>query len=343
MKLTSFQLEAHLDSYLGKTYIIYGEETFLIQEAFNIIREKAATAGFSDRIRLDIDSNDSIEAAYAHAYTPPLMAQRRFLELHWKSKLTKQAQQFLIDYTLNPSPHTLLIAHLGKLDSKTEQTQWLKDIEKNSIILLLWPLQPKQLPAWLIQRARMHGLQVTHDAAQLLAEYTEGNLPAAAQEIEKLSLSGYNRIDCSIIKDFVTDQSCFNAFDLVDQALAGNSARVLHVLHYLQNEGAEPPMILGAFMHELRTITKIAKELARGAQLANLFAQYRIRISKQKIIRDFLKRNKETDCLNLILEAGEIDYLIKGKQIGNIWEALQCFCLKAAGVTLARITPTKHI
>jgi DNA polymerase III subunit delta len=337
MKITSFQLEAHLRNRLDNIYLVCGDEPFMIQETFTLLRERAEKAGFNDRIRIDIDSDSDIELAYAHAYTPSLMGQRRLLEIYWKNKLSKPAQQFLVNYSLSPSRHALVIARLGKLDSKTEQTQWFKQVEKNSVILPLWPLQPKQLPAWISQRAKMQGLLIAPDAAQLLAEYTEGNLQAAAQEIEKLSLSGYDKIDRQIIDSFVSDQGCFNAFDLVDQALSGNSSQVLRILHYLQHEGSEPLMILGAYMHELRTITKIAKELDAGAALVNLFAQYRTRPTKQNAIREFLKRNKTKDCLNLILQASEIDYLAKGLTNGNIWEALQRFSLKVAGISLSRI------
>ncbi len=343
MKITSFQLEQHLTKTLAKIYLICGDEPFLIQETFTTLLQKARKQGFSERLRLDVDTDSDLEMAYTQAYTPPLMKQRRFLELHWKNKLTKAGQQFLINYAANPSPYTLLVARINKLDSKTEQTQWFKALEKNSVVLPIWPLQANQLPNWIMQIEKSMELQLTKDAAQLLAHYAEGNLHAVAQEIEKLSLSGHPIIDRQVVASLVVDQGCFNAFDLVDQAVAGQSAQVLRILRYLKNEGAEPMLILGAFMHELRTLVKLAKELAKGANLSTLYSQYRIRISKQNGIREFLKRNNIDSCLNLILLASEIDYLVKGLRRGDIWEALERFSLNVAGINFTRNEITNYI
>lgn len=331
MKLTAAQLEQHLNQTLSKVYLVCGEDPFLVQEAMSLVRKKALAAGFSDRVRLDIETDADLENSYNYAYTPPLLSQRRIVELHWKGKLSKNGQQFLQAYAQRPSPHNLLLVRLGKLDSKTEQTQWFKALEKNAVVIAIWPLPPQQLPAWLKQRAKTYKLDLTPEAAQLLAHYVEGNLQAAAQELEKLSLLDTATIDHKTIESLVIDQGCFSAFDLVDQAFAGNSSQVLRILHYLQNEGSDPLMVLGAFTFELRTAAKIARELKKGGALPVLFSQYRIRLNKQSGLRDFLKRNSEQHLFKLFLKAGEVDRLAKGAIQGSVWLALEQLSLKVAG------------
>src|SRR2546421_76379 len=155
-------------------------------------------------------------------------------------------------------------------------------------------------------------LTITPDAAQLLAQVVEGNLAAAAQEIEKLSLSGAAIIDRPLVENMVVDQGCFNAFDLLEYALAGKSVQALRILRYLQQEGAEPLMILGAFTHELRTLTKLAKHHRQGASVASLMTQFHIRFNRQEAVRAFLTRHTEKSCWALMLRAGEIDRQVKG-------------------------------
>jgi DNA polymerase-3 subunit delta len=334
MKLTPPQLEQHLAQTLAKVYLVCGDEPFLVQEALNLIRQKALAKSFSDRLRMDIDTDADLEHSYSHAYTPPLLGQRRLLELHWKGKLSKGGQQFLQQYALNPSPHSLLVVRLGKLDSKTEQTQWFKALEKQSVVISIWPLPPKQLPSWLMQRAKTLGLHLLPEAAQLLAEAVEGNLQAASQELEKLSLLDLPTINRQTIENQVVDLGCFTAFDLVDQALIGNGPQVLRILRYLQNEGSEPLLILGALTYELRTLAKLAKDFRRGHSLPALFAQYRVRLSKQNGIRAFLERGTDQNLFNLFLKAGEIDRLVKGALQGEVWLALEELCLGVAGLNL---------
>lgn len=330
MKITSFQLEQQSKQKLNSLYLLCGEDPFLLQESLELLRQKAATAGYLDRLRLDIENDADLELAYNQAYTPPLFNQKRFLELNWKNKPSKSAQQFLIDYGKSPGRHTLMVVRLGKIDARSEQTQWFKSLEKNAVYVPHWPLPQAQLAGWLIQRAKNKEMQLSPDAAQLLAHYVEGNLQAASQEIEKLSILGESKIDRSMVETFVSDQGCFNAFDLVDHSLAGNSPQVLRILRYLQQEGSEPLMILGAFMHELRTLCKLAKELAKGSSIPALMNQYRVRISRQNQVASFLKRNTEQNCYDLVLKAGEIDRIVKGAQAGNSWEALQIFSLAVA-------------
>jgi len=331
MKLTPQQLEQHLKQQLAKVYLICGDEPFLVQEALQQIRQKAVDNDYQDRLRLDLESETDLDNCYSSAYTPPLLGQKRLLELHWKIKLGKTGQEFLNNYAAQPSPYCVLLVRLGKLDSKTEQTQWFKALEKNAFIISIWPLPAYQLPAWIVQRAKSQSFNIQSDAAQLLAHYVEGNLQAAAQEITKLSLLDIPSIDRQTLEAMIVDQACFNAFDLVEQALAGKGAQVLRILQYLQKEGSEPLQVLGAFTYELRNIAKIAKELKQGGNLNSLFSQYRIRLNKQGPIRDFLKRSADQDLHHLFLRAGEIDRIVKGALSGQVWTALQDLSLAVAG------------
>lgn len=334
MKLTLPQLPLHFSKTLGKVYLVCGDEEVLMQETLSLIRQKAATAGFTDRLRINIETDADLENSYTHAYTPPFLGQRRLLELHWKGKPSKSGQEFLQAYALHPSPYSLLLVRLAKLDSKTEQTQWFKALEKKTVVISIWPLPQTQFPSWLIQRAKAENFQLTPEAAQLLAHSVQGNLQAAAQEIEKLSLLGLPTVDRSTIEDLIVDQGCFSAFELVDQALAGNASQVLRILQYLQKEGSEPLLILGAFTFELRTVAKLANELQKGGNLSTLFTHYRIRLTKQDALRAFFRRHGESSLFNLFLKAGEIDRIAKGASNGNIWQTLEAFSLTVAGKDL---------
>lgn len=341
MKINSVLLEKQAKQKLERLYLLAGEDPFLLQESQELLRLRAQEAGFVERIRLDIDADADLTEAYNHAYTPPLFNQKRLLELHWKAKLNKAGQDFLIAYSEAPSKHAVLVARIGKLDSRSEQTAWFKKLEKAATYVTHWPPNRSDLAGWLIQRAKSKGLQLTPEAAQLLAHAVEGNLQAASQELEKLSLLGESCLGRQTVETYVADQGCFSAFDLVDQALLGNAPQVLRILRYLQQEGSEPLMILGALMHELRTLTKLAKELKKGLPMSALFNQFHVRISRQNPVSAFLKRNTHENCYNFIVKAAEVDRILKGALPGNNWEALQIFSLSlASGYSRP---PYKHI
>jgi DNA polymerase III subunit delta len=166
------------------------------------------------------------------------------------------------------------------------------------------------------------------DAANLLAECVEGNLAAAAQAIEKIFLlKPTSIVDVELIKTILTDESRFSIFDFVENLIAGNQARALHILENLKQEGTEPVLILWGVTRELRLLADFAQQLKQGQPLENLFQKHRIFSQREVALRKFLKQFSVQDCWQLISKAGEIDKIIKGALPGNVWNSFQLFCL----------------
>ena len=79
-------------------------------------------------------------------------------------------------------------------------------------------------------------------AVHALAARVEGNLLAAAQEVDKLKLLesrdgiiGYDQVAAGI-----TDSARFNVFSLAELCTAGEALKAMRTLSGLQSEGAEP-------------------------------------------------------------------------------------------------------
>ncbi|PWG73966.1 DNA polymerase III subunit delta, partial [Enterococcus hirae] len=83
-----------------------------------------------------------------------------------------------------------------------------------------------------------HHLSADSAAIQLLAERTEGNLLAAAQEIEKLALLfPHSQITTNLMMQAVGVSARYTPIDLVDTALNGEVAKVHTMLRGLLAEG----------------------------------------------------------------------------------------------------------
>ena len=91
------------------------------------------------------------------------------------------------------------------------------------------------------------------EAAQLIADRVEGNLLAAKQELEKLSLlADGGTIGADLVLRSVGDSARYDVFQLAQAAAAGDAARAFHVLLGLKSEGVEPTLILWALLREVR-------------------------------------------------------------------------------------------
>lgn len=325
MKITLPQLSTHLTKSLSTIYLVSGDETLLVEEALAAIRETAKKQGFNEHHRISVDSSDWAQSLYSSANSLSLFSEKRLLELNLTDmKLNTANTKLLQEFVNKPIPETILIIRIHKLDQKTYQTAWLQSIEKQGTVVQIWPVSQQQMTAWITQRAKKMGLQITARAADLLAQLCEGNLLAISQEIEKIFLLGpENIVDENLLMSFVTDNAHFDVYALVESLLLGNRARSLHILNHLRGEGIEPTLILWALTHELRLVNSIFRELEQGTTLSSLFSKYRVWEKRQGPIQQFIRKHKQEDCLKFLMRAAETDRIIKGAESGNLWNSLE--------------------
>src|SRR5690606_2044929 len=120
-------------------------------------------------------------------------------------------------------------------------------------VIEIWPVEGRQLYPWLRDRLASRGLNADEDALELLIQRSEGNLLAAAQEVDKLALLAENgHVTPETVQQSVGDSSRYTPFDLTDATAQGDPARALRVLRTLRAEGVEPPVILWALSRHLR-------------------------------------------------------------------------------------------
>lgn len=330
MKLTYLQLETHLAQKLSPVYIISGDEILLKQDCINWVRKTAKLAGFSERMRLT-EIKDG-EELYTLLYSTSLLAQKRLLELDFRSNNpNKIINQILQEYGSNlpQNPDTLLLIDIGKIDSKVAKQTWYQTLEKIGCAVAIWPIPRAQLPQWINARVKKYKLQFTAGATNFLADYVEGNLIAASQAIEKIYLlKPQNVVDETLISNVLTDESTFTIFDLSENLIAGNKKKCLHILEKLRIDGIEPTLILWSIMRELRLLVELAEQLKQGHSYDTLFQKHKVFSRLQPAMRQFLSRHHANDCYDYLVEAARIDQMIKGALVGNVWNALQIFCLR---------------
>lgn len=332
MKLTYFQLEQQINKQLAPAYIIGGDELLARQDAANLVRKAAKAAGFSERVKLAPEAGFDWEQLFSLLNSGSLLAEKRIIELDFTSAApNKTAAPILCDYAERPSPDVLLLITTSKIDDKMTKSAWYKALDKIGVSVAIWPVTRDQLPQWISTRAKKYKLQIQPDAINLLADFVEGNLSAAAQAIEKLYLlKPEHAIDCAMVKTALTDESAFSVFDLVEHALSGDKARTLHILENLKNDGTEATLVLWSLTRELRLLADMAREQKEGKTLEYLFQKYRIFTKRQPALRRALNHLSPEKCWQHLMHATHIDTLIKGAAPGDAWNALQLLCLRFA-------------
>lgn len=335
MKLDLQQLPDHLKNALQPIYLVCGDETLLVDEACDQIRNAAKTRGYDDRQIYQVEPKFDWQQLIVSTGTLSLFSQKRIMELRLATKQPSdnEGRTALQNYAENPNPDDLWLIRSGKLEKSTQNTKWFKALEKAGVVTLIQPVSPVQLPNWIRQRMHSTGLRPTTEAVQLLADQVEGNLLAASQEIEKIRLlASTPEVDGEMITEMVANNARYTVFTLVDRTLDGQSESALRVLHGLKAESTEPQRVIWALAREIRLLIELTACLQNNRPASEFFRMQKPPIweSRQRSLKQRQQRiplgRLQTSLKRLLL----IDKIAKGAATGNAWEEIERLLLSLA-------------
>jgi len=241
----------------------------------------------------------------------------------------------LVEYASNASPDNILLIVCNKLESTSYRSKWFKSIETKGATVQVWPIDAKHLPGWLSQRLQAANLTANKAAIDLLTDRVEGNLLAAAQEIEKLKLYANDGIvDEQTVESAVLENARYNTFSLVDIAIEGKVPATIKMLRGLKGEGVEPPAILWAITRELRTLALCSELIEQGNGIERVLQSQKVWDRKKPLFKQALKRLTYPQLTQMLSDAKVIDQSIKGINQENTWDKLEQLMLALAGKTV---------
>jgi DNA polymerase III subunit delta len=318
LRLSADQLPAALARGMAGIYLVSGDEPLLVGEAADAIRAAARAAGYADRTVFFIDRSFAWDELRHASRSLSLFAEKRLFELRMPGGKPDKGAQQLVELAEQPAPDVLCLVITGKLDKKAGDATWVRAIEKHGVWLPIWPVSTAALPAWLRARAKLLQVDIEPAAAQLIVDRVEGNLLAAKQELEKLSLLANGEpISADLVLRSVGDSARYDVFQLAEAAAAGDGARALRVLLGLKSEGVEPTLILWALVRELRGMWQARERDRLGSAARGSGWNLAAAPSAQA-----LSRLRKLPLGRLLLQASHTDRVIKGLALGDAWSAV---------------------
>ncbi|MGF1644193.1 MAG: DNA polymerase III subunit delta [Thiotrichales bacterium] len=340
MKLAAHQIHSHLTRDLAPVYLVSGDEPLQRMESADAIRDAARAKGYTERVVFDGEHGARWDAFIAESSALSLFAERKILEVRLSGgKLDRDGELALTRYLERPSPDNVLLMTCGRLDKKAQASGWVTALERAGVWIPVWELDPGQTVDFVAARLTRSGFQVERTAVRLIAERVEGNLLAAAQEVEKLALL-YSPGPLSIeqVQMAVADSARYDAFEWVDAALAGDVTRLMRILRGLRGEGVPETLILWATSRDLRLLAQYLSLQESGGDaepvLRGLFGK------RRDLVMRATRRHDSRFWCGLLRQAADIDFLIKGLRQGNVWDELLQLGLAIAGrPVLTRVEP----
>lgn len=316
MPLNAMQWQKSLAAdQLRPVYLLAGEE-LLVLEAADALRAQARKLGYAEREVLDVGNHFDWDDLARAAAGMSLFATRRLLDLRLPTgRPGTEGAKAINEFCANPPPDVTLLITATEWSSKHEGA-WTRNLDAAGALVVFNAPRPNEWASWIGARLSSRGLSATPDAAALLAERVEGNLLAAAQEIDKLVvLHGQGKIDAQEMENLVADSARYDAFKLTDAAFAGEGGRALRILAGLHAEGEELIGLMGWLVNQLQ----LALRLANAHDFAAQARAERLWPAREQLFRKALRRAPREHWLQCLARAARIDRMAKGREQGDAW------------------------
>ena len=333
MKIPANQLASQLKKSLLPCYLVTGDEPLLAQEALDAIRAAARERGFDSRELYTGQQGFDWNELTATAGNLSLFAERRIVELRLPTgKPGREGSAVIAAMAGQAGDDLLFVVSAPRLDRNNANAKWVKALAAAGGHVQVWPVDRRELPAWIHARMKASGLEPDRDAVALIAERVEGNLLAARQEIEKLRLLlGEGPVSAAHVERAVADSSRYDVYKLADAALGGEAARALRILGGVRAEGVSPVVVVWALTREIRTLAALADSVERGTELGRAMQQARVWSTRQGLVRSCIGRHARRDFHAMLKALGQADASAKGQRAGDPWQQSADIVLALAG------------
>lgn len=334
MRLAQAQLESHLKQGLQAIYVLAGDEPLAQRECLDAIRAAARTQGFDERTSLTVERNFNWQQIQNFGQSISLFSSRRLLELNIPSGKPgidgSKALQALASKAL---PDTTVVIILPALEREARNSAWFAALETQAQTITLNEIDAANLPKWIAGRLAQQGQHTGIPTLEFLAHQVEGNLLAANQEVQKLGLLyPQGELSDEVVRESVLNVSRYDAFQLGEAVLQGDTARTVRVLQGLQDEGENAVAVMNPLMWVLRPLVRIKQAEMRGENITNAMASARIYGDRQALVKRALTRLSLRQLEAALQKLADIDKTAKGVMSGDAWLEISRLCFGLAKI-----------
>lgn len=336
MLVSPDNLATKLRDGLKPLYLIHGEETLTKLEAADAIRAAARKAGYSEREHFVVEAHFDWSVVTQSSDNLSLFATQRIVEITVNTaKPSTDATSFFSGIAADIPPDTLFIINLPKLDRAATESAWFAACDRVGVSIVAPLVEREQLPRWVSARLQSAGFSADREVVALICERCEGNLLAARQEVEKLSLlvpdADKQSLSVETVLGAVADVARYDVAELSEAFLLGDLARYGHVLAGLQAEGEQAPRLSWQLAEDVHALGSIVMARRDGVPMVQALRNARVWGKRQKAMETAVSRIDPRRIAPLLKTCAALDAQSKGQASGDAWLTLGGLAAMAHG------------
>lgn len=324
MQITALSLDTTLKKEVPQCSLLFGNESLLIEESKRLLTQHLKTKGITETEIFILDhASKTLLPVLEEVETPSLFCQSKLIYCHIQNTLKPEDRKTLQTLLEKMPPDYYFMLRLEKVTPAQQKEPWFLHFLNQGLVISHWPLTRPHYLTWLTQRARQFKLNIQPEAITLLADLTEGNILAGANELEKLTLLDLSSVSTQDILDLISQQSRYNVHDLYQAVLDNQSSLVCQIFEYLKKSHHPLPLLVWSLHQLLQAFFTHAFPNAGLTAFPVLPKQHTFQALLSKK-RDQLT---QTHVAQLTTQLAKIDTYVKTYQTEISWRESLEFCL----------------
>ncbi len=263
MALTRDKLKKEIDGgKLRPVYVLYGEETYLRDNAAKVISQSAFSVGdfrdFNDD-QFSLNTPENISVALAAANQLPMMASRRVVRISevristsaMKDTLKEDAEDVLALYLSNPNPSSIVVFVVDELNGSRKLGKLLKSQPGAVEFSAPDEVEIKKLAHNVFEKAQV---SIEPLALRRLLELVGCDARRITVESNKLATASLptRTVNVDLVESLVRNTRERSNFDFANHLLAGRTSDAVKALEKVLSDGEDPLALLGALSWKYR-------------------------------------------------------------------------------------------
>ncbi|ETO93153.1 DNA polymerase III, delta subunit [Legionella longbeachae] len=303
--------------------ILIGHDPYLLNDAALQVKKTWLCQAETDEKTLNCNTTSDWTLLIEEANSYSLFAKQTLLNVYLDKKtIEKPGKEVLNHYLEHINPHCLIILRAPQIPIK--QLQWLANHD-NVLIVQAFPLTAAALQSWIASELKHRSIH--HDSAipALIHQYTQGNMLACAQIIEKLALiyEENNVLTSQHVIPHLTDQCDYQLYELADACLAAQIEKAVHLLRQACHNRQEPTLILWLITQEIRQMIQLLHKIKQSIPFTMACSQLNIWPQRARLYQAASTRFSLDKLYQLLHLSKQLDEQIKSNQNNQIWHGLE--------------------
>lgn len=295
-------------------YLLYGEETFLVERGLRVLRERLLPAGRPGMWRpvWGDESADSLAAALGDLRSPPLFGGSQVLVVRRTDGLREEGQDHVLAAlpTLGAGGTLVLVARTAD-----QRRRLFAACVRAGAAYGFPPLEPRAAPAWVARLAREQGSEIAPAAVQEILDRSGSDLGILVGEIEKLVLHAGPgvRIQPTHVRSVVAAVRSHAVEELSDRLARRDLAGATRALRQLLAEGEPPLRVLAFLAANLRRALAVAELAEAGLGPDDIAARLGMPLW---VVSRSLDRGRAADLIRALYTLRRLDQELKSTRPG---------------------------